>query len=92
VRVEHGLLDDRPDPGERGTALCRDRVAQDVHFARTRRGEAKQAPDRFCLPGAVVTEKPECRARWDREVHVVDGQPVAKARGQADRLNRWGRG
>ena len=96
VRVEAGLVDDRPDPGQGPAPLGRDRGAEQRHRAGVGPGQAEQGADQRGLARAVRAEVAEGGAARDEQLDVVDrdGGPEPLASGRGSRPpSRWpGRG
>ena len=85
VRVEAGLVDDRPDPGQGRGPLGRDGGAEQRHRAGIGPGEAEQGADQGGLARAVRAEVAEGGAARDEQLDVVDRdggpEPFAEAVG-----------
>ena len=83
VRIERGLLDDRPHPRERLRPLRRHRETQHAGAARARPSQPEQHPDEGGLAGAVVAEEAVRGAARDGQADAVHREPLAEALGQA---------
>ena len=79
VRVEAGLLDDRPDAGEGGGAAAREVVAEQADVPGRRLREAEEHADERRLARAVRPEEPERVPARDLEVDRLEGRPLTEA-------------
>ena len=88
VRVEPGLVDDRPDPGLRPLPLGRDRDPEQRHRAAVGPGQAEQGADQRGLARAVRPEVAERDAARDQQLDAVDRDVGPEPLGQAVGLHR----